>query len=901
MSCEDTDAVLKRLVEYYESMYMHDTARFYAERLYYEQNTEEHLHLLAQCYMREGKTMQAYLLLRDSMWPANRYLRARCCVSLDKLQEAEMSLVPFAGCGPEEITADDCAAVPGGASGLFLLGIVCKRENRKAAARKYFELSLDLEPTLWAAATELSEMGVRADMGGRLDLDLTAALGVLGGRSPACVDPPPEQEPENDSSRANAHDNAASTAARGGFTPQTGKMPMEQTQGSQPSTQSKGWEHLEHRRIAEALKDGACSPRAAISLGMSCLSLRVPFATPGTIAFSQPSSARTSLSASRRESGGDRGYGLFGTPNLTPIGAGRVTADATLVDIDRFDRTLEGGASLENTAAKDSRPPTARRGAKEDSLMSPIGALGSSTASGSYNATRLSFSGLGSIASEGMSHGAGENDGAHKGGTLDDADVDDAEHPLKMQRVEESRHYYDKGHHGQPSRGASGGRDGGGATDGQGAVAALIVSFSRAYELLYVYECRECVQLLHCLPRHHFSSGLVQHMLGKAYFEMAEYKPALLALKEMMTLEPFRVKGTEILSTTLWHLKRDKELCSLAQQVVEVDKMSPEAWCVVGNSFSRQREPEAAIKFFERALAIDPTFTYAHTLSGHELVSSEDLERAQKSFRSAIKCDDRHYNAWYGLGAIYTRQERFEMAEYHFRRALSINTSSSVLRCYLGMVLHYQGAENPHKANAALDVLEDAVSRDRSNPQLPFQLAHVLITAGRLEEAKTVLEHLCEVTPREPPVFSLLGQVCQRLGQNQEAYLYYNTAIDLDPREAANLKSAMSSLGAAKDDDDDDDDDDEQGEDEDEDETEVNVGDETGDGDGHGDHSGDMDMTLDMGMGGGGEPEASGEEEEEGGGSEEEEEEEEEEEDYDGEDAYFDDTGSPEGHSRGEL
>jgi len=46
-----------------------------------------------------------------------------------------------------------------------------------------------------------------------------------------------------------------------------------------------------------------------------------------------------------------------------------------------------------------------------------------------------------------------------------------------------------------------------------------------------------------------------------------EYKPAVLALREMLRLEPFRVKGTETLSTALWHLKKDKELCALAQQV----------------------------------------------------------------------------------------------------------------------------------------------------------------------------------------------------------------------------------------------------------------------------------------------------------------------------------------------
>jgi anaphase-promoting complex subunit 3 len=88
----------------------------------------------------------------------------------------------------------------------------------------------------------------------------------------------------------------------------------------------------------------------------------------------------------------------------------------------------------------------------------------------------------------------------------------------------------------------------------------------------------------------------------------------------------------------------------LCPQVVEIDKFSPESWCVVGNSFSLRREHETAVKFFERALQLDRSFAYAHTLCGHEYVCNEDLEKAIQSFREAIFHDDRHYNAWYGLG-----------------------------------------------------------------------------------------------------------------------------------------------------------------------------------------------------------------------------------------------------------
>ena len=45
----------------------------------------------------------------------------------------------------------------------------------------------------------------------------------------------------------------------------------------------------------------------------------------------------------------------------------------------------------------------------------------------------------------------------------------------------------------------------------------------------------------------------------------------------------------------------------------------------------------------------------------------------------------------YGLGTIYFRQEKYDLSEYHFKRALSITPTSSKLCCYLGMVLNANG------------------------------------------------------------------------------------------------------------------------------------------------------------------------------------------------------------------
>ncbi len=330
------------------------------------------------------------------------------------------------------------------------------------------------------------------------------------------------------------------------------------------------------------------------------------------------------------------------------------------------------------------------------------------------------------------------------------------------------------------------------ARDGPRRLASLLTIMSAGYQLQCLYRCRESIQLLHKLPRRHFSSAWVQQLLGRAYCECNDYKPSLRAMKEMLRLEPFRLEGTELLSTVLWHLKRDKDLCALAAQLADIDKLSPQCWCVVGNCFSLQREPDAAIKFFQRAIQVDPHFTYAYTLCGHESVHNEDFERATTYFRKALLCDDRHYGAWYGLGSIFYHQERYDLAEYHFRRALSINKSSSVLHCYLGMVLRAQ--DTPEKVNEALKVLTTACDTYPRNSQLHFQRAHTLIAVEQWEEARSELELVRELAPREPPVYILLGNICQRLGKPTQALGYFNTALSLDPKEGSALRANLENL-----------------------------------------------------------------------------------------------------------
>ena len=71
-----------------------------------------------------------------------------------------------------------------------------------------------------------------------------------------------------------------------------------------------------------------------------------------------------------------------------------------------------------------------------------------------------------------------------------------------------------------------------------------------------------------------------------------------------------------------------------------------QTWIATGNCFSLQKEHDVAIKFFRRAIQVDPDYAYAYTLLAHEYVFIEELDKALACFRNGLRVDSRHYNAW---------------------------------------------------------------------------------------------------------------------------------------------------------------------------------------------------------------------------------------------------------------
>ncbi|KAH3677197.1 hypothetical protein WICMUC_001778 [Wickerhamomyces mucosus] len=317
----------------------------------------------------------------------------------------------------------------------------------------------------------------------------------------------------------------------------------------------------------------------------------------------------------------------------------------------------------------------------------------------------------------------------------------------------------------------------------------LYSTYAKGFKAMSRYDCFKAIRILSALPDNHLNTPWVLSKLGRLHFEIVNYEEAELYFQKLRKLDRTRVTDMEFYSTLLWHLHKEVELCYLSYELLEIDKNAPQTWVAIGNMFSLTREPDEAIKCFQRAIQIDENFAYAYTLQGHEYVSNDAYENALESFRHALLIDSRHYNALYGIGMVYLKLGNFNRAEFHFRKALDINPINVILICCVGMMLEKLG-----KKEQALDQYKLACKIQPLSALALFKKAQLLFSMDNYNEALLDFEYLVTITPDEASVHFLLGQLYKLSNRKNEAIRQFTTALNLDPKGSHLVKEALESL-----------------------------------------------------------------------------------------------------------
>ncbi|XP_068082472.1 cell division cycle protein 27 homolog isoform X2 [Anabrus simplex] len=792
--------------------YDYQDATFLAERLLAEVDSDDAVFLLATCYYRSGKTGQAYSIMRKrgTNTPQSRYLMARCCLELQKLAEAEYMLLGPNGSRAKAL--DDLVTEFGDQAcfALQILARIFRLTERSPKSAEAYRRALKLNPFLWHAFEELCNSGEKPDPVRTFQVTHLENFTMCQGNNPI-LNYVNNFENHSDAAFLSIH-STPSQSFNSMSMPGTKLFSMEDspllstTMCSGVSGICTLTASLAKANRFRTMFDGGGNgnhiiPASVPSFGLlplldatsndqlqsGILSQTLAEANDQKSLAKRVSSLRAQVGLmSRKETPLQQSKPVFSQSSNTSNSSNIVATSSPSVppvplqpglNVRRSSRLFSNSYSVKENNKSPNRGKFATPKSPSRKSKSRIAKA---------NLNKATFSDLNERnrnEKEKSETITSTDSKIINGGCTQSA----AHHALMLQKQ---------------------------SVEG---LMSLLRHIGAAYLHLAQYNCRKALEVFNSLPPKHYSTGWILSLMGKAHFELAEYNMAARFFSEVRAREPYRCQMMEIYSTALWHLQREVALSSLSQDLVSQERNSPEAWCAAGNCFSLQKEHDSAIKFFQRAVQIDPSFVYAYTLLGHEYVTTEELDKAMSCFRSAIRIDSRHYNAWYsatstlstvckcllehvpfhfhtlylssgyGIGTIFSKQERYLLAELHYRRALSIHPHSSVLMCHVGVVQHAL-----LKTEKALQTLNAAIANDPKNPLCKFHRASIYFAAGRHAEALKELEELKEIVPKESLVYYLTGKVHKKLGNTHLALMHFSWATDLDPKGAnSHIKDAV--------------------------------------------------------------------------------------------------------------
>jgi tetratricopeptide (TPR) repeat protein len=108
-------------------------------------------------------------------------------------------------------------------------------------------------------------------------------------------------------------------------------------------------------------------------------------------------------------------------------------------------------------------------------------------------------------------------------------------------------------------------------------------------------------------------------------------------------LNPYNLEGQDQYSTVLWHLNNKEELFALYLKFKKQFLYSSQYYIIRGNYYSFTGANEKAIQSFRQALETDKAASYALFLEGHDWLSLNNIEEAEKAFESLSRFNPDSY------------------------------------------------------------------------------------------------------------------------------------------------------------------------------------------------------------------------------------------------------------------
>ena len=262
----------------------------------------------------------------------------------------------------------------------------------------------------------------------------------------------------------------------------------------------------------------------------------------------------------------------------------------------------------------------------------------------------------------------------------------------------------------------------------------------------------------------------------------------LAALRETARAKEVIQKAVELDSNSDFALIRlamvqldEKDIAGAEASLAKALELNPKskwAWLwkgVVAMDF--KKDPKAARDCCDKALEIDPKFDLAIYNCGWTYATGKEkrYDLAREEMKKALAVNPDYKEACYAMGMFYGYEDNYTVAKVWMDKAIAMDANFLLAHKWRGIICGEMA-----QYEEAVKSFDAAIQLDPMNADLYVRRAKMSVALGKLDDALRVLNFAYELEPKAKRTLLYLGDVYQKVGNDERALSFYEKAVAVD-------------------------------------------------------------------------------------------------------------------------
>ena len=215
------------------------------------------------------------------------------------------------------------------------------------------------------------------------------------------------------------------------------------------------------------------------------------------------------------------------------------------------------------------------------------------------------------------------------------------------------------------------------------------------------------------------------------------------------------------------------------KKALELDPKLTGAYCNLGIALQNKSNLAGAIVAYKKAIELDPKYVKAYYNLGNAMYGKGDNDGAIRAYKKAIELDPKYAKAYYNLGVAIGNKGNLDGEIRAYKKAIEINPKYAGVYNNLGIALKKKG-----DIDGAIRAYKKAIELNPKDTKAYYNLGLALQNKGDLAGAIIACKKAIELNPKFAFAYYHLGLALQKKGDYDGAIRAYNKAIELDPKYA---------------------------------------------------------------------------------------------------------------------